>query len=81
MRNVKINKKKGVAEIDLNPDFYTKDTLQKTSDRFKDICKINISDKAGRIKVKVKARNKEVADVTYEFLNHLIADMKNYRNV
>lgn len=81
MRNLKINENDGSAEIDLSPNFYHINSVQKTTDDFKKVCKINVSEKDDRIIVKFKANGEGISEITHEFLNHLVANMKHNKLV
>jgi hypothetical protein len=79
MRNLKINKKTGKSELELRCDFYPEHILRKTAKDFRKIFNVNIEKMGGKYIVTLKSKeNKiEIEKATYEFMNYLLAEVKN----
>ncbi len=82
MKGVTINKDGNFAEIDINSFFYSNDIIDDTKDEFKDICNIRIDRKNDRTIINFSPKTDiSVNTITYEFVNHLLANLKNKRGV
>lgn len=79
MRNLKINKKGKGAELELNSDFYPEHVLRKVAKDFGKIFKVDIEKGDGKfvIMLKPKLKRMGIEEATYEFVNYLLAEVKN----
>ena len=81
MRNLKINKKRKESELELNCDFYPEHVLRSVTKDFGEIFNVNIERKYEKfdVKLKLKVKKIEIEKATYDFLNYLLAKVKNDR--
>lgn len=82
MKGITINKNGNFAEIDINSFFYSNDVIEDTKDEFKDICDLKINRENERVIINFSPKaNISINTITYEFVNHLLANLKNRRGV
>jgi len=79
MRNLKINPKGRTAELNLNHLLYPEDVVKKAANDFGKVCDTIVERKGGRIKVKIKLKGGElkIDKIAYDFVNYLLAEIKN----
>ena len=79
MRNLLIDKKRGEAKLELNSDFYREDVVMKAAKDFKKVFVADIKKNGGKFSIKVKLTSNEVGieEAVYNFLNYLLAEVKN----
>lgn len=79
MRNLKVNKKGEEAELELNSVFYPEQVLSKVTKDFGKIFNVDIERKGEKfkIKLKLKRKNVKIEEAIYDFLNYLLAEVKN----
>lgn len=79
MRNLKINRKRERAELELNRDFYPEHVLRKSARDFGKVFNVDIEERRGKFIITLKLRENKtgVEEATYEFLNYLLAEVKN----
>jgi len=78
-KTVDIDQKKNSVSVNLNTKLYKIDTILKVAQTFTDVCWVNVDgDSEGLIHVKLKPKTKRISTrkVGYEFLNHVLAEMK-----
>jgi hypothetical protein len=79
--NIKVNRKgKGEVVITINTLFYPKDYILRTAEKFEDICWTNLEgDPNGCLFLSLKPKKAKEIDLNslgYEFMNHLLAEIK-----
>lgn len=79
MRNLKINKKGKRAELELNRDFYPEHVLRKSAKDFRKVFYVDIKEKGEKFAITLKVRRNKtgIEEAAYEFLNYLLAEVKN----
>ncbi len=79
MKNLKINRKEGKAELDLNPVFYPKNIVEKTVKDFKKVFDADFENNDDRItlKLKLKAKEVKIEEAVNDLINYLLAEVKN----
>lgn len=79
MRNLKINKKGKKAELELNHDFYPEHVLRKAAKDFGKIFDVDIEENGKKFVITLKLRGNKtgIEEATYEFVNYLLAEVKN----
>jgi len=79
MKNLKISKKRKRAELELNRDFYPEHILRKSAEDFGKVFNVDIEEREGKFIITLKLRGNKtgVEEATYEFLNYLLAEVKN----
>ncbi len=79
MKNLKIDKKQKRAELNLNSVFYPEDIVKRTMKDFEEVFDTKLEREGDRINIKLKliAKGVSIVDVTYEFINYLLAEVKN----
>jgi hypothetical protein len=79
MRNLKIDKKGRKAEIELKKDLYPESAVTKAADDFKKILDVSVKKTGENLKVtlNLKAKSPEIEEVAYNFINYLLAEVKN----
>lgn len=79
MKNLKIEKRQKRAELSLNPVFYPEDVVEKAIKDFSGVFDTKFERDGERINIKLKliARGVGIEDVTYKFINYLLAEVKN----
>lgn len=89
INNIKIINKKGKGGevvVTINTVFYPKDYILRTAEKFENICWINLEgDPEGCLFLSLKPKKKDMKDIDlnslgYEFMNHLLAEIKNEVN-
>ncbi len=78
MKNLKIDKKQKRAELNLNSVFYPEDIVKRAIKDFSGLFDTKLEREGDRINIKLKliARGVSIEDVTYEFINYLLAEVK-----
>ena len=79
MRNLKIDKKEKKAELELNSDFYQEDVLREVVKDFGEVFVADIKKSRGKFNITLKLKSSEVGieEAAYNFLNYLLAEVKN----
>jgi len=79
MKNLKIDKKQKRAELSLNSVFYPEDIVERVIKDFEGVFDTKLEREGGRINIKLKlmAKGANIEDVTYKFINYLLAEVKN----
>jgi hypothetical protein len=84
INNIKVNKKDKEVIITLNTIFYPREYILRTAEKFKDICWSNLEgDPEGCLFLSLKPKKKEEIDLDFlgfEFMNHLLAEIKDEVN-
>jgi hypothetical protein len=79
MSNILVNQKDNGIKIKINTAFYPKEIILKTAENFKDLCWIDLAENPeGCVSLCLKLKNKNVDcnKIGFEFMNHLLAEMK-----
>ena len=79
MDAVEIDRKKNTVLVKLNTRFYRLDSILKVAQEFSAVCKVNVEgDVENSVQVKLKPRTKDakINEIGFEFLNHVLAEMK-----
>ncbi|NYZ78835.1 hypothetical protein H0N99_01675 [Candidatus Micrarchaeota archaeon] len=79
MQRVSIDQKKNTVLVNLSTKIYKIDKILKVAQTFTEACWVNVSgDVDGAVQVKLKPKSKDISTkkVGYEFLNHVLAEMK-----
>ena len=79
MKNLKINRKRKRAELELSRDFYPERVLRKSAKDFGKVFDIDIEESEGKfiITLKPKLSKMGIEEGVYEFVNYLLAEVKN----
>lgn len=79
MRNLKVNKKGRRAELELNPDFYPEHVLRKAAKDFGKVFDADIQESGEKfvITLNIKSKDIEIEKGVLEFVNYLLAEVKN----
>lgn len=79
MKNLKISKRGKRTELELSCDFYPERIIRKAAKDFGKILKADIEEKGGKFVITLKPKRKgiELEKATYEFMNYLLAEVKN----
>jgi len=76
--NVRTDAARGEAVVTLNPHFYPLDVVEATAARLSSACGIRVSENGAAIEVALKPTGNAPMDTLgYEFMNHLLASIKN----
>lgn len=79
MNNIKIDEKTKEVNIIINTIFYPKEFIIKTGERFKDSCWVELTgNPEGCMSISLKPKNGDVdhVNIGFEFMNHLLAEIK-----
>lgn len=80
MHQIKVNREKNSALLDLNPFFYPLKTVKETAVAFKALCSTKFREEGGRLLVEIKAKPKQdCEETTLNFLNYALAVRKEMR--
>jgi hypothetical protein len=81
MRNLKIDKKRKRAELELRYDFYPERVIRKVADDFRKVADIRIKkmDENMIVTLNLKVSDLRIEEMTYNFINYLLAEVKNNR--
>jgi hypothetical protein len=79
MKNLTIDKKKGKAELELSCDFYPEQVVKKAAEDFGKAMKISIEKRGRKMIVRLDSGTPGggVEKAAFEFLNYLLAEVKN----
>ncbi len=79
MRNLEISRKRRTAELELNCDFYPEHILRKAAKDFRKTFNVDIERRNGKFFTKLKLKGNEIGieEATYDFINYLLAEVKN----
>jgi hypothetical protein len=76
MKNIKINRKKGIVEIIINPEFYPKETIVHSFKEIKEcFYSLKENDKNFFVELKPK-RDVDLEEVAYDFMDMLLSKIK-----
>lgn len=77
MRNLKISRKR--AELELSRDFYPEHVLRKAAKDFGKVLGFNIEESGEKFVVTLKPKQNKIGveEGAYEFVNYLLAEVKN----
>lgn len=68
--------------IDINPDFYPEDAIDRAVEVFSSVCDFDIKKEESRTTITLKLRQDVNPKLSgYEFMNHLLAQIKNGVNI
>jgi imidazoleglycerol phosphate dehydratase HisB len=79
MLGVDIDTKKNTVSVDLNTKIYKLETILKVAQTFTEACWVSVGGEVeGAVQVKLKPKSKDISTkkIGYEFLNHVLAQMK-----
>lgn len=79
MQRMSIDRKKNTVLVGLNTKIYEIDKILKVAQTFTEVCWVNVDgDIDGTVQVRLKPKSKDIGikKVGYEFLNHVLAEMK-----
>jgi len=79
MKNLRINPRGRTVELNLNHLLYPEDIVKKAAEDFGKVCDTIIERRGERIniKMKLKVRKIKIDRVVYDFVNYLLAEVKN----
>jgi hypothetical protein len=76
INNVRVGK--GSVLLTLNPDFYPPELVERTIEKFSDACSASVDEKDQKTLVTLRPKGSvPLKTLGYEFMNHLLADIKN----
>lgn len=82
MKGVTFDQKEKYAQIEVSVLLYPKEVIEDTVREFKNVCDFKIDQTDESIRINFTPRIKiPVKPLAYEFMNHLLANLKNVRGV
>ena len=77
----KVKVEKGKVNVEINPNIYSYDSVLRTSEVFKKICRVKVKKSDGEIFVTLepKVRGMPLEILGYEFYNYLLNTVKEMR--
>ena len=79
MSNILVNQEDNEIKIIINTAFYPKEIILRNAENFKDLCWINLTgnpEGCVSLSLKLKNKNLDCNKIGFEFMNHLLAEMK-----
>ena len=79
MNNIAVDENNKEVKIMINTIFYPKDFILKTAEKFEDLCWVELSgDPEGCMSLSFKPKNEDMDynNIGFEFMNHLLAAIK-----
>ena len=79
MKIVNMDRKNNSVVLNLNTKIYKADAVLRVAQIFTEICRVDVNgDASGILKVMLKPKTKEIGNkkIGYEFMNHILAEMK-----
>ncbi len=76
--NIKIDRKSRKVLVNVKSGFYPRETIEQTAKKFSDVCELAIKQNDSDIIIALKPKRPVPLDILgYEFMNHVLADLKN----
>ncbi len=79
MNNIAVDEKNKEVKIMINTILYPKEIILKTAEKFEDLCWVELSgDPEGCMFLSLKPKTEDIDynDIGFEFMNHLLAELK-----
>ena len=82
MKGITIDRDENYAEMEISSVFYPREVIEETTNEFRDICNFRIEKRGERTAINFTPKaDVPIEILTYEFVNHLLANLKNRRGV